>query len=75
MELHNNDNALDIEDKVEDGYYGYVYALGFHPYKENVFLSVSLSRAVAYHWNNSRFQDLATYAQRITMKLPAKQHE
>jgi hypothetical protein len=32
--------------------------LGFHPYKEIVFLNADLRRAVAYHWNTSKFQDL-----------------
>uniref|UniRef100_A0A0D9XM99 Flavin-containing monooxygenase n=1 Tax=Leersia perrieri TaxID=77586 RepID=A0A0D9XM99_9ORYZ len=32
--------------------------LGFHPYKEVVFLSENISRGLAYHLNSSKLQDL-----------------
>jgi hypothetical protein len=54
----NDDGVLDTEDMVEGRYDGCTTFLGFHPYKEIVFLNASLRRAVAYHWNTSRFQDL-----------------
>ncbi|KAJ1297031.1 hypothetical protein BS78_01G346900 [Paspalum vaginatum] len=53
-----DDNVLDTEDMVEGRYDEYTSFLGFHPYREIVFLNISLSRAVAYHWNTSMSQDL-----------------
>jgi len=55
-----DDNVLSTEDMVEGRYTaGYTISLlGFHPYREVVFLNAGLSRAVAYHWNTSKFQDL-----------------
>ena len=53
-----DDNVLDTEDMVEGSYTGHTSFLGFHPYKEIVFLDEDLRRAVAYHWNTSKFQDL-----------------
>ncbi|TVU46934.1 hypothetical protein EJB05_06508, partial [Eragrostis curvula] len=53
-----DDNVLDTDHMVEGNYQGYVGLLGFHPYKEVVFLDASLRRAIAYHWNTSKFQDL-----------------
>jgi hypothetical protein len=53
-----DDNVVHTEDMVEGYYEGYTHLLGFHPYKEIVFLNAALSRAVAYHWNTSKFQDL-----------------
>ncbi|KAL6648101.1 hypothetical protein ACP70R_012325 [Stipagrostis hirtigluma subsp. patula] len=54
-----DDNDVINTDKMVEGQYaGYAGLLGFHPYKEIVFLNVSLRRAVAYHWNTSKFQDL-----------------
>ncbi|XP_037467373.1 uncharacterized protein LOC119345220 [Triticum dicoccoides] len=60
------DNGLDFEDDaiedntLEEGYYGNYYFLGFHPYKEIVFLISSgrKPRGLAYDWNSSKFQDL-----------------
>ena len=37
---------------------GYIDFLGFHPYKEVVFLSHTLRRGLAYHLNSSKIQDL-----------------
>uniref|UniRef100_K4AJ10 Uncharacterized protein n=1 Tax=Setaria italica TaxID=4555 RepID=K4AJ10_SETIT len=53
-----DDSVLNTEHMVKGHYDGYTSFLGFHPYKEIVFLNAALSRAVAYHWNTSRFQDL-----------------
>ena len=65
-----NDNVLqpaefewdsDNDNVVHDGAYPideYIDFLGFHPYKEVVFLSESLSRGLAYHLNSSKAQDL-----------------
>jgi hypothetical protein len=52
-----DDNILNIE----DGYKylrSHVSILGFHPYKEIVFLEVSSFRGVAYHLNSSKVQYL-----------------
>lgn len=56
-----NDNVLDTEYEVEgllDWDYGYITFLGFHPYKDVVFLDVGMTRVVAYHLNSSMVQDL-----------------
>ena len=53
-----DDNILNTEDMAEGFYEGYISFLGFHPYKEIVFLNAAMTRAVAYHWNTSKFQDL-----------------
>jgi len=54
-----DDNVLSTEDTVDGHYRGrYMFFLGFHPYKEIVFLDADLRRAVAYHWHTSKFQDL-----------------
>jgi len=37
---------------------GYIDFLGFHPYKEVIFLSDTLRRGLAYHLNSSKIQDL-----------------
>ncbi|CAN6309915.1 unnamed protein product [Urochloa humidicola] len=52
-----NDNILQTNDKV-DGYNEYIDFLGFHPYKEVVFLCETLHRGLAYHLNGSKVQDL-----------------
>uniref|UniRef100_M8BXY7 F-box associated domain-containing protein n=1 Tax=Aegilops tauschii TaxID=37682 RepID=M8BXY7_AEGTA len=53
-----NDDILDQKDVVGNCYHGCVGILGFHPYKEIVFLKVSLYRALAYHLKVSKVQDL-----------------
>jgi hypothetical protein len=51
-----DDTLLHYEDK--DAYeHAYIYILGFHPYKEIVFLMASYI-GVAYHLNNSKVQYL-----------------
>ncbi|XBI98506.1 hypothetical protein VPH35_018736 [Triticum aestivum] len=45
-----NDNILHKEDVVDAHGNGYFDILGFHPYKEIVFLDVSMYRGLAYHF-------------------------
>lgn len=53
-----NDNIIDLEyDGVTFGGGGNT-VLGFHPYKDVIFLNFALERAVAYHLNTSVVQDL-----------------
>jgi hypothetical protein len=51
-----SDNVIQAEGDFV--YNDYIDFLGFHPYKEVVFLSESLIRGVAYHLNNSKVQEL-----------------
>jgi hypothetical protein len=51
-----SDSEDDIAEKPH--FESHTFFLGFHPYKEFVFLNVAFRRAVAYHWNTSEFQDL-----------------
>lgn len=53
-----NDDIRDKKDVADNCYYRCVGILGFHPYKEIVFLKVSLYRALAYHLKDSKVQDL-----------------
>ena len=53
-----NDDIVSVTAGGEEDYWGDLDILGFHPYKEIVFLNAALRRAVAYHWNTSKFQDL-----------------
>ncbi|KAL6637159.1 hypothetical protein ACP70R_024731 [Stipagrostis hirtigluma subsp. patula] len=48
----------DSEDREERNYYGNIDILGFHPYKEIIFLGESFERGLAYHWNSSKVQYL-----------------
>jgi hypothetical protein len=55
-----DDNVLNIED-ADVGFCSYVAFLGFHPYKEVVYLGLASHRGavgVAYHLNSSKFQYL-----------------
>ncbi|TVU02705.1 hypothetical protein EJB05_51775, partial [Eragrostis curvula] len=50
-----NDDVLENGDRVgEDS--KYISFLGFHPYKDVVFLAESCRRGLAYHWNSSKIQ-------------------
>ncbi|XP_047044507.1 putative F-box/kelch-repeat protein At1g15680 [Lolium rigidum] len=52
-------NILDIDDAFERNYGGGGHHfLGFHPYKEIVYLEFPIGRGVAYDWNSSKFHDL-----------------
>lgn len=53
-----NDNVLDNEDRAGSHNLGMVSVLGFPSFKEVIFLSLSLERGLAYHWNSSKVQDL-----------------
>ncbi|KQJ85410.1 hypothetical protein BRADI_5g26861v3 [Brachypodium distachyon] len=53
-----NDDVLDMKDTTEERYNEYISILGFHPHKEVVFVGESLKRALAYHLNSSKLQDL-----------------
>jgi hypothetical protein len=53
-----NDDILDKEDMVNNRPYGCVGLLGFHPFKEIVFLHISMYRGLAYHLKDSKVQDL-----------------
>uniref|UniRef100_A0A8I7B232 Uncharacterized protein n=1 Tax=Hordeum vulgare subsp. vulgare TaxID=112509 RepID=A0A8I7B232_HORVV len=53
-----NDNILQKDDVGDGRGSGYLDILGFHPYKEVVFLGVPMSRGLAYHLKDSKVQDL-----------------
>ncbi|KAJ1294252.1 hypothetical protein BS78_01G131900 [Paspalum vaginatum] len=43
----------------EDRHYnGYMNILGFHPFKEIIFLGESITRGLGYHWNSSKVEVL-----------------
>ncbi|CAO2141125.1 unnamed protein product [Urochloa humidicola] len=50
-----NDNILEHGGRSNDSF---VVFLGFHPYKEVVFLSDKFDRVLAYNWSSSKLQDL-----------------
>ncbi|RLN40296.1 hypothetical protein C2845_PM01G34570 [Panicum miliaceum] len=52
-----NDNILP-DNGNRAGYKYFITFLGFHPYKEVVFLNDSFVRVIAYHLNSSKIQDL-----------------
>uniref|UniRef100_I1QE14 F-box domain-containing protein n=1 Tax=Oryza glaberrima TaxID=4538 RepID=I1QE14_ORYGL len=51
-----SDNVIDINNR--SNLTGYVTFLGFHPYKEVVFLSHTLTRGLACHLNTRKVQDM-----------------
>uniref|UniRef100_A0A0E0LC72 F-box domain-containing protein n=1 Tax=Oryza punctata TaxID=4537 RepID=A0A0E0LC72_ORYPU len=53
-----NDNVIDTKARSNLHLPGYITFLGFHPYKEVVFLSHTLTRGLAYHLNTRKVQDL-----------------
>ncbi|KAL6637492.1 hypothetical protein ACP70R_025064 [Stipagrostis hirtigluma subsp. patula] len=53
-----DDNVLEPDNGVRSGYQRFINFLGFHPYKEVIFLNDSLKRVLAYHLNSSKIQDL-----------------
>jgi ribonuclease HI len=54
-----DDNILDTGHAVQETRWPeHIGFLGFHPYKEMVFLDVANDGAVAYDWNSSKFQYL-----------------
>ncbi|KAM3311326.1 hypothetical protein ACQJBY_031791 [Aegilops geniculata] len=60
FEWNSDNDVLDTKDTINKG--GYDSILGFHPFKEIVFLSRklsrNLSRGLAYHLNTSKIEDL-----------------
>uniref|UniRef100_A0A8I7BD47 F-box associated domain-containing protein n=1 Tax=Hordeum vulgare subsp. vulgare TaxID=112509 RepID=A0A8I7BD47_HORVV len=50
-----NDNVLEPGSRSKGCYIAF---LGFHPYKQAVFLSDKFDRVLAYNWNSSKLQDL-----------------
>ena len=52
-----DDSTLIVEAHTEDCN-EYLQILGFHPYKDIIFLHRSLSRGLAYHLNSSKLEDL-----------------
>ncbi|CAO2143526.1 unnamed protein product [Urochloa humidicola] len=50
-----NDNVLEHGGRSNDSY---IVFLGFHPYKEVVFLSDKFDRVLAYNWSSLKLQDL-----------------
>ena len=57
FEWNSDDEEEDTKDMV-DKFSGDMSILGFHPFKEIVFMSRGLSRGFAYHLNTSKIQDL-----------------
>jgi hypothetical protein len=55
-----NENTLDIRLRVRKHYHPSIEILGFHPYKEVIFLHESVDRGLAYHLNNSKIEDLGS---------------
>lgn len=53
-----NDNVIDTSVRTYSGPYAEITFLGFHPYKEIVFLSDRITRGVAYHLTTGKVQDL-----------------
>uniref|UniRef100_K4AMH4 F-box domain-containing protein n=1 Tax=Setaria italica TaxID=4555 RepID=K4AMH4_SETIT len=53
-----SDNEDKVYDKDDSGYSGYVKILGFHPYKEIIFFSESITTGMAYHLNSSKIEAL-----------------
>jgi hypothetical protein len=54
----NGDDALEDKDMTNVCGPGYLNILGFHPYKEIIFVSESMKIGLAYHLNTSKFQVL-----------------
>uniref|UniRef100_A0A0E0KH78 F-box domain-containing protein n=1 Tax=Oryza punctata TaxID=4537 RepID=A0A0E0KH78_ORYPU len=52
-----DDNILDNQD-IPGIYNEHIIIIGFHPFKEIIFLSESLKRGLAYHLNSSKVEDL-----------------
>lgn len=55
----NSGITLEADAKVKKNY-GAISILGFHPYKEILFLWTNSKRVVAYHLNSSKAQDVGT---------------
>ena len=55
-----NDDILDTANPNEGECHGYLSILGFHPYKEVIFLNQKRERGLAYHFNSSKVQNLGS---------------
>uniref|UniRef100_A0A0E0KHE9 F-box domain-containing protein n=1 Tax=Oryza punctata TaxID=4537 RepID=A0A0E0KHE9_ORYPU len=53
-----NDSILDIENMNDERCDTFFSILGFHPYKEVIFLNRHMDRGLAYHFNSSKIQYL-----------------
>ena len=53
-----NENTLDTSLRVRK--HNGISILGFHPYKELVFLNECVNRGLAYHLNSSKIEDLGS---------------
>uniref|UniRef100_A0A0D9VX98 F-box domain-containing protein n=1 Tax=Leersia perrieri TaxID=77586 RepID=A0A0D9VX98_9ORYZ len=56
--ISDDENALDNDDRVMRGSHGHIDIIGFHPYKEILFLGESLKTGLAYHLNSSKIEDI-----------------
>ncbi|XP_073367780.1 uncharacterized protein [Aegilops tauschii subsp. strangulata] len=55
-----NDNTPDARGRVGKHYTSSISILGFHPYKEGIFLNDSIERSFAYHLSSSKLEDLGS---------------
>lgn len=55
-----NENTLDTRYRVGNHYNGSISLLGFHPYREVMFLSASFTRGLAYNLNTWKLEDLGS---------------
>ncbi|TVU19682.1 hypothetical protein EJB05_35846, partial [Eragrostis curvula] len=55
---YKNDDVFETEEVRVAEYDKYIGFLGFHPYKEVVFMSEEITRGLTYHLNSSKVQDL-----------------
>ncbi|CAL4943176.1 unnamed protein product [Urochloa decumbens] len=58
FEWDSDDDNLLPDNGNSTGYKRFITFLGFHPYKEVIFLNDSFVRVLAYHLNSSKIQDL-----------------
>ncbi|KAL6651871.1 hypothetical protein ACP70R_010796 [Stipagrostis hirtigluma subsp. patula] len=62
-----NDNVLEPGSRSKDCR---IFFLGFHPYKEVVFLSDKFDRVLAYNWSSSKLQDLGRLFPKFYINRP-----
>uniref|UniRef100_A0ACD5XLJ2 Uncharacterized protein n=2 Tax=Avena sativa TaxID=4498 RepID=A0ACD5XLJ2_AVESA len=55
-----NENTLDTRHGARNHYNGSISILGFHPYREVIFLNASFMRGLAYNINSSKLEDLGS---------------
>uniref|UniRef100_A0A0D9VV83 Uncharacterized protein n=1 Tax=Leersia perrieri TaxID=77586 RepID=A0A0D9VV83_9ORYZ len=68
-----DDNVIDANGWGDNDYGGYFSFLGFHPQKEVVFLSETLSRGWAYHLNSSKIQDIGNLSPKFYNEIAMHQ--